>query len=162
MLLCSKQFKLVQQSRKQALRAYCPNIYTVYGLKECVKSWMEFANWGRKKNRQKNFFLSRSKTQIMWPQIEPKRREVKNDRLSDSNHFIRCLNGFFFYNFSHKISSTNWQLGSLQWKYITVKKVNLDYKLADSIMYKSILYLNISDLLIPPWERIFLKLMKNG
>ena len=95
---------------------------------------------GQEKNRQKNFFLSRSKTQIMWPQIEPKRREVKNDRLSDSNHFIRCLNGVF-YIFSRKISSTNWQLGSLQWKYITVKKVNLDYKLADSIMYKSILYL---------------------
>ena len=58
---------------------------------------MEFANWGRKKNRQKNFFLSRSKTQIMWPQIEPKRREVKNDRLSDSvfsNQIIRFISIF--------------------------------------------------------------------
>ena len=51
---------------------------------------------GQEKKSSKEF-LSRSKTQIIWPQIEPKRREVKNDRLSDSvfsNQIIRFISIF--------------------------------------------------------------------
>ena len=50
---------------------------------------------GEEKNSSKEF--PRSKTQIIWPQIEPKRREVKNDRLSDSvfsNQIIRFISIF--------------------------------------------------------------------
>ena len=39
------QFKTVQQSRQKALRANCPNIYTVKKGDECTFSWKVFASW---------------------------------------------------------------------------------------------------------------------